>query len=218
MARLRFWERKKTAEEVEMKLTAKLTNLLMGTEQPTKPPSPRRVRKLTRRLYDPATFKKVLENLKKLSSPVLHDHGPTVVEHQIDDDPERMVRVTLYWWGYEILLPTEFIKCLEKEWNRSFIVFSALVAIATVVPPIQPLVGIISAYVNLSFAFIYREDHGFGVILSATWALPLLMVPVGLLSDGSDTVELERHDSVIEMKEIDRLADSLILSNSTESQ
>ncbi|KAK9765702.1 hypothetical protein K7432_005749 [Basidiobolus ranarum] len=215
MARLRFWERKKTTEEVEMKLTTQLTHLLMGTEQPSKPPSPRRVRKLTRRLYDTDTFKKVLENLKKLSSPVLHDHGPTVVEHNLDDDPERMMKVTLYWWGYEILLPTQFIKCLEKEWNRSFIVFSALVAMATVVPHLQPLVGIISAYVNLSFAFIYREDHGHGVILSATWALPLLMVPVGLLNDGSDIMELERHDSVIEMTEIDRLADSLIISKST---
>ncbi|ORX94121.1 hypothetical protein K493DRAFT_302244 [Basidiobolus meristosporus CBS 931.73] len=125
------------------------------------------------------TFVKVIEKLKTLVNPLAHEHDSQLDGKPVHDS-DFLIQVTTYWWGFEVELRPKLMECLNKEANRAILFFGVLSTVAMLLPPIQPFIRVISAFVGLQFALIQREDQGFGVILTATWALPFLLVPIAI--------------------------------------
>ncbi|KAF9342675.1 hypothetical protein BGX26_007055 [Mortierella sp. AD094] len=69
---------------------------------------------------------------------------------------------------------------LQRVTNTSQIFFGFLSGAVTGIPGLAalvPLTRIISAWVGFQWAVIQAEDLGKGVILSATWVLPVALAP-----------------------------------------
>ncbi|KAF8931531.1 hypothetical protein BGZ47_011793 [Haplosporangium gracile] len=85
-----------------------------------------------------------------------------------------------YWWGYEIYVPHKCMNKLQRVSNTSQIFFGFLSGAVAGVPGLAALVPfsrIISAWVGFQWAVIQAEDLGKGVVLSATWVLPVALAP-----------------------------------------
>jgi len=82
-----------------------------------------------------------------------------------------------YWWGYEIYFPQPLLNKLESEGDVATGVLYFLGALSRAVPVIYPFVNTIATYVALQFTVIRAMDQGSGVVLMATWVLPILLIP-----------------------------------------
>ncbi|KAK9765703.1 hypothetical protein K7432_005750 [Basidiobolus ranarum] len=164
-------------------------------------------RKSLNALSNKDVFVRVIAKLKDLVTPLTHEH-----EKQFEGKPVRdndlLIQVTMYWWGFEVELRPELMDCLSKEANRAVLFFGILSTVAMLLPPIQPFVRVISAFVGLQFALIQREDHGFGVILTATWALPFLLVPIGVSKPPANSNQIEQRD-----EGANKAADTLVIAS-----
>ncbi|KAF9113902.1 hypothetical protein BGX27_000591 [Mortierella sp. AM989] len=94
--------------------------------------------------------------------------------------PTHIISAYTYWWGYEIYVPHKCMSKLQRVTNTSQIFFGFLSGAVTGIPGLAslvPLTRIISAWVGFQWAVIHAQDLGEGVILSATWVLPVALAP-----------------------------------------
>ncbi|KAF9905245.1 hypothetical protein EC991_001897 [Linnemannia zychae] len=94
--------------------------------------------------------------------------------------PINVISAYTYWWGYEIYVPHKCMNKLQRVSNTSQIFFGFLSGAVAGMPGLAalvPLSRIISAWVGFQWAIINAEDLGKGVVLSATWVLPVALAP-----------------------------------------
>ncbi|KAL9939988.1 hypothetical protein V8E36_000693 [Tilletia maclaganii] len=112
--------------------------------------------------------------------------------------PSR-TRISFYatWWGFSIWLPPPAMVYLSEELGDAdkiakvlstvltflithipvAIIPAPLLPLVTVLQAIAPLTGYIATFIAWSWTFIKSLDKGNGVVLSATWILPVAMIP-----------------------------------------
>ncbi|KAF9114666.1 hypothetical protein BGX27_010152 [Mortierella sp. AM989] len=92
--------------------------------------------------------------------------------------PTHMISACTFWWGYEIYVPHKSMATIERVTNTSQVFFNILSTAISGVPGLAalvPIAKIISAWVGYQWAVIKAEDLGKGVIISATWVLPVAL-------------------------------------------
>ncbi|KAK0211099.1 hypothetical protein DFS33DRAFT_1240236, partial [Desarmillaria ectypa] len=108
------------------------------------------------------------------------------------------ISVQVMWWGYRLYLPPPILAILSQEQleasKRAAMIASALtwlfthIPISLFPPPVQPALlllqkivpylGYIGSFISWSWSTIKGYDvAGYGVILSATWLLPVALLP-----------------------------------------
>jgi hypothetical protein len=101
--------------------------------------------------------------------------------HDSDDDDENLppeeMEARTYWWGYEIYIPPRTLQKLSEEGDIATAVLYFLGALSKTVPLIYPFVNMIATYVSMQFTIIKAADRGNGIILVATWVLPIVLIP-----------------------------------------
>ncbi|GAA6015552.1 hypothetical protein JCM10207_008635 [Rhodosporidiobolus poonsookiae] len=93
--------------------------------------------------------------------------------------PGDRVSVFIYWWGYEVALPPPAIKVLSSvaSVQQSFFTFLQAFVVAGGAPELAPLVRYISSYLDMEWSAIRAQNRGKGVVVAATWLLPVALVP-----------------------------------------
>ncbi|CAG8474813.1 8903_t:CDS:2 [Paraglomus brasilianum] len=90
---------------------------------------------------------------------------------------ETEISVHIFWWGYEIYVPTPCMGRLNQAQNVSQAFIGFIRSIAGSVTALTPYWGFISAWVGLQFSIIKMQDNGHGVVIAATWVLPIALIP-----------------------------------------
>ncbi|GAA5926904.1 hypothetical protein JCM1841_000363 [Sporobolomyces salmonicolor] len=90
--------------------------------------------------------------------------------------PRDRVGVFLYWWGYELSLPPPALETLASLQSVQQTFFTFLQAFVGA-PELAPFVRYVSSYVDMEISAIRSQDKGYGVVLAATWLLPVALVP-----------------------------------------
>ncbi|KAF5328840.1 hypothetical protein D9619_011499 [Psilocybe cf. subviscida] len=105
--------------------------------------------------------------------------------------------VQAMWWGYRLYLPPPVMAILSDRTleasKRAALITSALtwffanLPITALPPPLQPaalllqriapFLGYIGAFISWSWGVIEGYDVGYGVTLTATWLLPMALIP-----------------------------------------
>ncbi|BFZ63595.1 hypothetical protein YB2330_004726 [Saitoella coloradoensis] len=84
----------------------------------------------------------------------------------------------VYWWGFEIAVPRSQMPRLAQAKNSTEAILNLLSAVAPMeFSAIRPMSRIIVAYINSEYATAANQDRGQGIVLAATWLLPLVVVP-----------------------------------------
>ncbi|CAJ0650746.1 7132_t:CDS:10 [Entrophospora sp. SA101] len=83
----------------------------------------------------------------------------------------------VYWWGYEVYVPQKCMGRLDQAQNVSNSFLGLLHIVVGNSSPISPYFGLISAWVGLQFTLIKSQNVGNGVVLAATWVLPIALMP-----------------------------------------
>ncbi|RKP06017.1 hypothetical protein THASP1DRAFT_32158 [Thamnocephalis sphaerospora] len=94
-----------------------------------------------------------------------------------EDLPPEAMEARTYWWGYEIYIPPRMLQKLEDEGDVATGVLYFLGALSKTVPLIYPFVNMIATFVAMQFTIIKAADRGNGIILVATWVLPIVLIP-----------------------------------------
>ncbi|KAJ7184409.1 hypothetical protein C8R46DRAFT_862279, partial [Mycena filopes] len=101
------------------------------------------------------------------------------------------------WWGYRIYLPPPVLAILDDQsveaarqattLTAALTWFFSNLPISTFPPPLQPamillqrlvpLVSYLGTFISWSWSTIRGFDQGHGVILTATWLLPIALIP-----------------------------------------
>ncbi|GAA5986263.1 hypothetical protein JCM10908_006481 [Rhodotorula pacifica] len=89
------------------------------------------------------------------------------------------VTMLVYWWGYELALPPSVMVKLARARSiqQSFFWFLQAFIAAGGAPELAPFVRYIASYLDLEWSAVKAQDKGSGVVLAATWLLPVAMVP-----------------------------------------
>ncbi|PWZ03697.1 hypothetical protein BCV70DRAFT_22043 [Testicularia cyperi] len=106
------------------------------------------------------------------------------------------VSVHASWWGYNIYLPQPVIDSLEDDVDEAEKIANlinkcltfmlnnipaglptALGTVITILKAIAPTTGYISTFIGWSWDTIKSFNKGQGVVLSATWILPVALIP-----------------------------------------
>lgn len=90
-----------------------------------------------------------------------------------------LLRIT-DWWGFEICLPPPTIALLEVAESPGSTLLNLLTAISVLnegVREILPFIRYIAQFVQAEWCMIKRVDVGKGVVCTATWLLPVALVP-----------------------------------------
>ncbi|KAF9204236.1 hypothetical protein BGZ49_005549 [Haplosporangium sp. Z 27] len=135
------------------------------------------------------TITKTTTSTTSVSAPATADESVIVstlnsIKKQIKalgkSPPTDAISAYTFWWGYEIYVPHNCMSQLQRVSNTSQIFFGFLSGAITGIPGLAalvPLTRIISAWVGFQWAVIQAEDLGKGVVLSATWVLPVALAP-----------------------------------------
>lgn len=91
--------------------------------------------------------------------------------------PLHQISAYIFWWGYEIYVPNQYMGRLDQAQNVSNAFLGLLQVVAGNVGALHPYFGIISAWVGLQFTIIKSQNTGHGVVLAATWVLPIAIIP-----------------------------------------
>ncbi|KAF9122352.1 hypothetical protein BGW39_009796 [Mortierella sp. 14UC] len=97
---------------------------------------------------------------------------------QTTPPPTNMMSAYTYWWGYEIYVPHKCMDTIEQVSNTSQIFFGFLSGTVGAIPGLAalvPIAKIISAWVGYQWGVIKTQDAGRGVVISATWVLPVAL-------------------------------------------
>ncbi|KIO31763.1 hypothetical protein M407DRAFT_124436 [Tulasnella calospora MUT 4182] len=155
---------------------------------------------------------------KKKEKPSDSDPAPS------SKKPEKEVKVWIpsktaisfqvAWWGYRIWLPPPVMDVLDDKRleasKRSAMIAAALGWLiknipTTVLPPplktavtllkaVVPFLGYIGAFIAWSWSEIKTFDKGNGVVLSATWLLPIALIP-GSWEDREESISVGRGET-----------------------
>ncbi|KAI0784969.1 hypothetical protein C8Q75DRAFT_339305 [Abortiporus biennis] len=107
------------------------------------------------------------------------------------------ISLQVMWWGYRIYLPPPVLDILDNKRiegaKRAAIITTALKwlmehipmmiipsqfrTVVTLLKSLIPYLGYVGAFVAWSWGAIKKFDKGHGVILSATWLLPIALIP-----------------------------------------
>ncbi|GAA6003417.1 uncharacterized protein JCM10292_001577 [Rhodotorula paludigena] len=93
--------------------------------------------------------------------------------------PLDRVSVFIYWWGFELALPPPTLRTLSSvaSVQSSFFTFLQAFVLAGGAPELAPFVRYISSYCDMEWSAIKAQNRGHGVVLAATWLLPVALVP-----------------------------------------
>ncbi|GJJ68891.1 hypothetical protein EMPS_01237 [Entomortierella parvispora] len=92
--------------------------------------------------------------------------------------PAYMITAYTFWWGYEIYIPHEAMNAIERVSNASVLFFNLLTGALVAVPGLAclvPISKIIASWVGYQWQAIKSQDVGKGVVVSATWVLPVAL-------------------------------------------
>ncbi|KAF9413455.1 hypothetical protein BGZ94_000725 [Podila epigama] len=92
--------------------------------------------------------------------------------------PTHMISAYTFWWGYEIYIPHKCMANLDHGLNTSQIFLNLLSGAIVNIPGLSalvPIAKIISAWVGYQWGIIKTQDNGKGVVISATWVLPVAL-------------------------------------------
>ncbi|KAF8191497.1 hypothetical protein K438DRAFT_1720938 [Mycena galopus ATCC 62051] len=138
-----------------------------------------------------------------ISAPEARPHNETGEERRVA--PVRRVWVPsstqlsfeTTWWGYRMYLPPPVLATLDDQSveaaQQATVITAALtwfftnLPVSTFPPPLQPamillqklvpLVSYLGTFISWSWGTIRSFDQGHGVILTATWLLPIALIP-----------------------------------------
>ena len=93
--------------------------------------------------------------------------------------PLDRMAVLIRWWGFEMTLPEPSMRYLStaRSVSGSFLTFLQTMVVTGGVPELLPFVRYFSSFVDMEFAAIKSQDKGHGVVLAATWLMPMALVP-----------------------------------------
>jgi hypothetical protein len=93
--------------------------------------------------------------------------------------PLDRLAVLIHWWGFELTIPEPSMAYLGRAHNISSSLMSILqtVAVTGGVPEILPFIRYFSTFVDMEFGAIKSQNHGHGVVVAATWLMPMALVP-----------------------------------------
>ncbi|KAG9016341.1 hypothetical protein FRB90_003215 [Tulasnella sp. 427] len=118
------------------------------------------------------------------------------------------------WWGYRLWLPPPVMHVLDDKTleasKRAAMIATAIgwlinnIPTAILPPPLKaavtllkavlPLLGYISGFIAWSWSEVKSFDKGSGVVLSATWLLPIALIP-GSWEDQAESIGIGKGDS-----------------------
>lgn len=87
---------------------------------------------------------------------------------------------TTDWWGFEVCLPPPTIAFLETTESPSAALLNLLTAISVLnegTREILPFIRYIAQFIQAEWSLVKRADQGKGVVCTATWLLPIALVP-----------------------------------------
>lgn len=93
--------------------------------------------------------------------------------------PLDRMALFVHWWGYEVTLPSASMSYLgtARSVSGAFLNFLSTMVVTGGVPELLPFVKYVSMAVDVEFKAIQSADRGKGVVLAATWVMPLALVP-----------------------------------------
>ncbi|BGP10202.1 hypothetical protein JCM10049v2_006085 [Rhodotorula toruloides] len=119
--------------------------------------------------------------------------------------PVDRISVFVYWWGFELSIPPATIKTLSSvaSVQQTFMTFLQAFVIAggeihdlscrldrststdgtdqmtgfAGAPELAPFIRYIASYCDMEWSAIKAQDRGHGIVLAATWLLPVALVP-----------------------------------------
>lgn len=93
--------------------------------------------------------------------------------------PKDRISVWCYWWGFEIALPLKSVERLKTVRSIESAASQMLVALTAAGGAVEllPFIRFISAYLDMEWGAINEQNKGKGVVIAATWALPMALVP-----------------------------------------
>ncbi|ESK87157.1 hypothetical protein Moror_11850 [Moniliophthora roreri MCA 2997] len=120
-----------------------------------------------------------------------------ILNHRVWVPSRTGLSIQVLWWGYRVFLPPPVLNILSDKTieatKRAAMITTALtwlfskLPISIFPPPMQPALrmlqqlvpylGYIGTFITWSWSTIKSYDVGYGVILSATWILPVALVP-----------------------------------------
>ncbi|KAG0057076.1 hypothetical protein BGZ83_001925 [Gryganskiella cystojenkinii] len=92
--------------------------------------------------------------------------------------PEHLISAYTFWWGYEIYIPHQSMNMMERVSNTSAVFFGLLSGALAAIPGLAclvPIAKIIATWVGFQWQAIKSQDVGKGVVVSATWVLPVAL-------------------------------------------
>ncbi|KAF9030728.1 hypothetical protein BDZ89DRAFT_949390 [Hymenopellis radicata] len=119
------------------------------------------------------------------------------IEHRVWIPSTTKLSCEIMWWGYRLYLPPPILAILSDKQleatKRAAMITTALTWLFSNLPvsafplPMQPAillfqklvpyVGYIGTFISWSWSTVKSYDVGYGVILSATWLLPVALLP-----------------------------------------
>ncbi|PWY98615.1 hypothetical protein BCV70DRAFT_34486 [Testicularia cyperi] len=93
--------------------------------------------------------------------------------------PLDRMAIFVHWWGFEITLPKATMNYLGTAHSVSgaFLSFLQTMAVGGGVPELLPFIKYISTFMEVEYKAILAQDAGHGVVVAATWFMPLALVP-----------------------------------------
>lgn len=107
--------------------------------------------------------------------------GALIKSTEIDagiQPPLDRIAVFIFWWGLEITLPQASMSYLSTAHSVSNTIIQVLSVMAvTSLPELSPVLAFIATTIETEYKAIQAVNQGDGVVLAATWILPVALVP-----------------------------------------
>jgi hypothetical protein len=88
------------------------------------------------------------------------------------------ITAAAHWWGYEVSIP----EAVMEQIGHTPDILASVTALLTpaLIGPLVVVLGIVAGYIAAEFVAIRTADRGKGVKLTATWLVPVLLIPSAL--------------------------------------
>ncbi|KAF8441367.1 hypothetical protein L210DRAFT_3536979 [Boletus edulis BED1] len=130
------------------------------------------------------TAETVIEGIEQITPQLMalgYATGKAILpDHKGITVPTDRVSVLTYWWGFEVCLPPPTIAYLEAAESPGSALLGLLTAISLLNPGVReiiPFIRYIAQFVQCEWNLVKRADEGKGVVCTATWVLPVALVP-----------------------------------------
>jgi hypothetical protein len=115
--------------------------------------------------------------------------------------PTDRMSIFIYWWGFEITLPEPSMSYLGTAHSVSGAFMGFLQTMVTTggVPELLPFIRYISSFMEMEFSAIKSQDRNRqGVVIAATWLMPLALVPRPWDYGGYDDTKKQKPVPIVE--------------------